>query len=30
MKYSIGAQKQGDIMEFECIEGERDLQHYVK
>jgi len=31
MKFPIRAQKAGaEIMEFECIEGERDLQHYVK
>jgi hypothetical protein len=30
MKFLIRAQKQSDIMEFECLEGERDLQHYVK
>ena len=31
MKFKIRAQQAGaDIMEFECNEGERDLQHYVK
>jgi hypothetical protein len=31
MKFSIRAEEEGrDIMEFECLEGERDLQHYVK
>jgi hypothetical protein len=31
MKFFIRAQQAGaDIMEFECNEGERDLQHYVK
>ena len=30
MKFPIRTQKGGDIMEFECLEGERDLQHYVK
>jgi hypothetical protein len=30
IKFAIGAQKERDIMEFECLEGERDLQHYVK
>ena len=30
MKFPIRAQQGQDIMEFECIEGERDLQHYVK
>lgn len=31
MAFPIRAQKKGaDIMEFECNEGERDLQHYVK
>jgi hypothetical protein len=31
MKFTIRAQPAGaEIMEFECNEGERDLQHYVK
>ena len=30
MKFPIRAQAGQDIMEFECLEGERDLQHYVK
>jgi hypothetical protein len=30
IRYPIGAQKERDIMEFECLEGERDLEHYVK
>jgi hypothetical protein len=31
MKFPIRAQQPGqEIMEFECLEGERDLQHYVK
>jgi hypothetical protein len=31
MKFTIRKQKEGaEIMEFECNEGERDLQHYVK
>ena len=31
MEFPIRAEEEGkDIMEFECNEGERDLQHYVK
>jgi len=30
IKFPISAQKESEIMEFECLEGERDLQHYVK
>jgi len=31
MKFPIRREKEAkDIMEFECNEGERDLQHYVK
>jgi hypothetical protein len=30
MKFPIAATKGQDIMEFECLEGERDLKHYVK
>jgi hypothetical protein len=30
MKFPIRTQKGQDIMEFECLEGERDLKHYVK
>jgi hypothetical protein len=30
MKFPIRSQQGQDIMEFECLEGERELQHYVK
>ena len=30
MKFRVRAEQGQDIMEFECLEGERDLQHYVK